>query len=260
MLEDRVDAALFVAPLSAPYLADVLGDPDVTLLQIDHLTALSRRMPQSVLVDVPSGAFRLDPPLPPRDRRLLGLVARLVAEDGLHPAAVDRLITAAEAVHGPGDVITPAGRFPRIDPAAVPQDSYARDLLADGPSPLNAYLPYWIVAQISRVAILLLPIVFLLLPLLRVLPGLYALSVRSRVFTHYARIREIEEEAGRTDRPETLNGLREELSGIDRQIAALNLPLAYREYAYDARMHIDLLRKRIAAQLRAAGEEVERRA
>ena len=208
-------------------------------------------MPQSVLVDVPSGAFGLDPPLPPRDRRLPGLVARLVARDGLHPAAVDRLVTAAMEIHGGGDAITPSGRFPRPDAASPSQDNYARDLLADGPSPLNAYLPYWIVAQISRVAILLLPIVFLLLPLLRVLPGLYALSIRSRVFTHYSRIREIDEEAGRTSEPETLSALRDELVRIDRRIAGLKLPLAYREYAYEARMHIDMLHRRIAAQLQA---------
>ena len=252
MLAGEVDAAIFVAPLSAPYLGDVLADPAVALLQIDHLTALSRRMPQSVLVDVPSGAFRLDPPLPPRDRRLLGLVAGLAAREDLHPAAVDRLVTAAREVHGPGDAITPAGRFPSMDPSSLPQDAYARDLLADGPSPLNALLPYWIVAQISRVAILLLPIVLLLLPLLRVLPALYAFGIRSRVFNHYARIREIDEEAGRTTAPEALAGLGDELARIDRQISALNLPPAYRDYAYAARMHVDMVRRRITAQLEEA--------
>ena len=248
ILAGDVDAALFVAPLSAPYLADVLADPRVTLLQIDHLVALSRRMPQSVIVDVPSGAFDLDPPLPARDRRLLGLVARLAAVEGLHPAAVDRLVMAAFEIHGPGDVITEAGRFPSMEPASLPQDSYARDLIADGPSALGRFLPYWIVAQISRVAILLLPIVFLLLPLLRVLPGLYALGIRRRVFTHYARIREIDDEAGRTSDADRLERLRSDLDSIDHQIAELNLPLAYRDYAYDARMHIDLLQTRIDAK------------
>jgi len=240
------DVALFVAPLSAPYLAPLLADEDATLLQLDHIVALSRRMPQSILVDVPSGAFALDPPLPARERRLLGLVARIVAQPELHPAIVDRLVEAAREVHEPGDVITPEGQFPSMDNTSLPQDAYARDLIADGPSPLNAFLPYWVVAQISRFAILLLPIVFLLLPLLRTLPGLYKWSIRNRVFRHYARIREIDEAASETDDPQQLRELESELAELDREIAHLHLPLTYRGYAYDARLHIDLLRKRIA--------------
>ncbi|MBO9470884.1 ABC transporter substrate-binding protein [Endozoicomonas sp. G2_2] len=240
------DVALFVAPLSAPYLAPLLADGDTTLLQLDHIVALSRRMPQSILVDVPSGAFALDPPLPARERQLLGLVARIVAQPELHPAIVDRLVEAAREVHEPGDVITPEGQFPTMDNTSLPQDPYARDLIADGASPLNAFLPYWVVAQISRFAILLLPIVFLLLPLLRTLPGLYKWSVRNRVFRHYARIREIDEAASETEDPQQLRELQSELAELDRQIANLHLPLTYRGYAYDARLHIDLLRKRIA--------------
>ena len=246
LMSGDADVALFVAPLSAPYLSQLLADETATLLQLDHIVALSRRMPQSILVDVPSGAFALDPPLPARERQLLGLVARIVAQPELHPAIVDRLVEAAREVHEPGDVITPEGQFPSMENTSLPQDAYARDLIADGPSPLNAFLPYWVVAQVSRFAILLLPIVFLLLPLLRTLPGLYKWSIRNRVFRHYARIREIDEAAAETTDPQQLRELESELAELDREIASLNLPLTYRGYAYDARLHIDLLRKRIA--------------
>lgn len=240
------DVALFVAPLSAPYLAPLLADGDSNLLQLDHIVALSRRIPQSIIVDVPSGAFALDPPLPARERRLLGLVAQIVAQPELHPAIVDRLVEAALQVHKPGDIITPKDQFPSMDNTSLPQNAYARDLIADGPSPLSTFLPYWVVAQISRFAILLLPIVFLLLPLLRTLPGLYKWSIRNRVFRHYVRIREIDEAASETQDPQQLRELQSELADLDREIANLKLPLPYRGYAYDARLHIDLLRKRIA--------------
>ncbi|WP_299649680.1 ABC transporter substrate-binding protein [uncultured Jannaschia sp.] len=244
----EADVAVFVAPLSAPYLQPILSDPDVMLLPVAHVVALSRRMAQARIVDVPSGAFSLDPPLPAEDLRLLGLVARIVAEPHLHPAAVDRIVEAAIRVHGPGDVLTSAGTYPSMADAALPQDSYARDLLADGPSVFADILPYWVVAQINRFAILLLPIVFLLLPLLRALPGLYAFRVRSRVFRHYARIRQIEAEAARTADAGHLTDLQTELREIDDEIARLKLPLAYRDYAYNARLHIDLLLSRIASR------------
>ncbi|WP_158583554.1 TAXI family TRAP transporter solute-binding subunit [Salinisphaera sp. Q1T1-3] len=245
----QADIALFMAPLSAPYLSPIVSDQDTRLLQLAHIVALSRRIPQSVIVNVPSGAFSLNPPLPAKKRQLLGLVARIVAQSDLHPAIVDRLVNAAQLVHQHGDVITPAGQFPTMAHTSLPQNAYARDLIADGPSALSAFLPYWVVAQISRFAILLLPVVFLLLPLLRALPGLYQWSIRNRVFRHYARIREIDEAAAETTDPEELRNLASELSDLDREIAALKLPLPYRGYAYNARLHIDLLRKRIAGRV-----------
>lgn len=239
------DVALFVAPLSAPYLAGLLSDEGVGLVPVAHATALSRRMPQAAIVDVPSGAFQLSPPLPPQDRSLLALVARMVAAPDLHPALVDRLVEAAVKVHGAGDILSSEGNYPNLENTSLPAQPYARDRLADGPSPLADMLPFWAVAQVERLAILLLPIVFLLLPLLRALPGLYSWGIRSRVFRHYARIREIDAEVGGAADPARLRDLDRELLDLDRAIAALRLPLAYRDQAYNARLHIELLRRRI---------------
>ena len=245
LMAGEAEAALFVAPLSAAYLAPLL-EGEARLVPFDHPAALSRRMPHSILLDVPSGAFSLDPPLPPRDQAMVGLVARMVARPGLHPAAVDRLVEAARAVHGSGDLLTPEGRFPSMEATDLPPDSYARDLLADGPGPLASVAPYWVNAQISRIVILALPAIILLLPLFRTLPGLYRWRIRSRVFRHYGRLREIDMETGRTSDPQTLTLLETELDDIERTIAATSLPLPYRDYAYQARIHIDHIRRRIA--------------
>ncbi|TFL16790.1 hypothetical protein [Jannaschia formosa] len=245
LLDGTADVAIFVAPLSAPYLVRLLSDDGIGLVDVSHATALSRRMPQAMLVDVPSGTFQLSPPLPPQDRELLALVARIVAVPDLHPALVDRLVEAAIEIHRPGDVLSAEGMFPSLENTSLPAHSYARDRLSDGPSPLADLVPYWMVAQIERLAILLLPIVFLLLPLLRALPGLYAWGIRSRVFRHYARIREIDAEVAECSDPARLAALDAELVGLDRQIAGLKLPLAYRDAAYDARLHVELLRRRI---------------
>ena len=252
LLAGEVELALFVAPLAAPYLEPLLGSERVRTLGLEHLRALSGRLPASTRVVLPSGAVSLDPPVPPRDVEMLAMVAELAAVPELHPSLVDRLVTAAMAIHAERDALTRDGEYPTMRLAALPPHPYARDLIADGPSSLHRYLPYWVVAQIARFAILLLPVLFVLLPLLRALPGLYVWRMRRRVFRHYATIRAIDEEAAGTDDPERLRGLAERLEGIDREIAAVRLPLPYREFAYTARLHIDLLRKRLAERARAA--------
>ena len=248
LMDGTADVAVFVAPLSAPYLEPLLQDESVALLPLRHAVTLSRRMPQATLVEVPSGAFRLSPPLPPVELELLALVARMVASPDLHPGLVDRLVEATVRVHGDGDVLAPEGTFPSIENTVLPLDSYARDRLADGPSPLAEFLPFWAVAQLERLTILLLPVVFLLLPLLRALPGLYSWGLRSRVYRHYARIREIEGEVEATQERGHLERLDGELMSLDHELATVRLPLAYRDLAYNARLHIELIRRRIEAR------------
>jgi len=190
-----------------------------------------------------------DPALPPEEIPILTMIASLAARPNLHPSLIDRLVEAAREIHSDRDPITLAGQFPNAQGLALPLNAQARDLIQSGPSPLHAYLPYWVVAQISRFAILIVPVLILLLPLLRALPGLYAWQMRHRVVRHYAAIRAIEDEA-QDATPERLEKLSAGLEKIDEEIAALRLPLHYRQTAYTARVHIDLLRTKIAERLR----------
>jgi hypothetical protein len=102
------------------------------------------------------------------------------------------------------------------------------------------------VAQVARFAILLVPVFLILLPLIRALPGLYVWRMRRRVFRHYAAIRTIDEEVASTRDPARLAALEARLDEIEREVAGASLPLPYRELAYTARLHIELLRRRIA--------------
>ncbi len=248
LVAGEVDIALFVAPLSAPYLQPLFDDPAVTLLPLDYLAALISRMPQSERRVLPAGAVTLDPPVPAADIALATLTARLVARDTLHPSLVDRLVEAAREIHDLRDPLVREGDFPTLDGLGMPVNVYAQDLLRNGTSPLQDYLPYWVVAQINRFAILLVPVFLLLLPILRALPGLYQWRMRARVFRYYQEIREIDTRLAKASREE-LPELARRLEQIDRELTELPLPLPYRGNAYTARMHLDLLRRRIETSL-----------
>lgn len=249
ILDGRAQVAIFVAPVSAPYLTRLTSSPDVDILRLEHLTALSRRLPDSHVTDLPSASFSFRPPNPRWDVPMLTLVANLVAEADLHPALVDRLVMAAIRIHGRRDILSDDGAFPTMAMTSLPQDPYARDLIAEGPSVLARFLPYWVVAQINRFVILLLPILFIVLPLLRALPGVYVWRQRRRVFRHYAAIRAIDQAAANAMEPAELDELSARLDRIEAHIARLKLPLPYREYAYTTRLHIDMIRRRIEERL-----------
>ncbi|MHA3978089.1 TAXI family TRAP transporter solute-binding subunit [Halovulum sp. GXIMD14794] len=245
LIEGKVDAAFFVAPATAPYLTPLFMSDDVELLDLDYIDALARLIPGAQVVTTPTASVMRQPAIPDRDRRLLVLVAQLAASETLHPSLVNRLVIAGHDMHGAPDAVTPAGTFPAIVPSDLPLDSYARRLLVDGPSYLHDYLPYWVVAQVVRFAILLLPLLFIVVPLLRMFPAIYRWRLRRRVFRHYRAIRLLHAKVTEADSPERLDDLERRLDVIEESLRQVKLPLAFYDYAYNAMMHTEMIRAHI---------------
>jgi TRAP-type uncharacterized transport system substrate-binding protein len=243
---NQIDVAVFVAPFDAPYLTQAYGNTSIKLLSLDHNDAISRRLKYANTVTVPAGAISLNPVLPPTPQTLIALEARLAIMPDLHPALVNRLTMAAIELHSARDIITDPETFPSVEGTLMPINNVARQLILEGPSTWHNWLPYWMAAQVNRLLLLFLPILFILLPLLRTLPTLYAYVMGWRVWQYYPNIREIEEKLDSVTDDSTLVAMDAQLDQLDDQLSRLRVPAAYRQAAYHARMHIDLVRKRIA--------------
>ncbi len=246
VLAGEVDLAVFVAPIEAPYLEPLLGNPAVRLLTLDRIEALERRLPEFLTVTLPAGAVDYAGRVPERTVTLLAAPARLIARDGMHPALVNRLVRAARIVHGPPGLLSGSREFPSLRAVDAPLNPDARALIENGPSPLEEILPYWVAAQINSFILLLLPILFLLLPLLRAVPGIYEYAVRMRVFRHYRTLREIDLDLPGAEDAAALDQLDARLDTVEQALREIKLPLAYREQAYFVRGHVALVRQRIA--------------
>lgn len=253
LIQGAVDAVVYVTTLQAPYLRDLLAEPSVGLVSLDHIDGVSVRLPFSRVVEVPSGAVALSPPVPPRPVRLLSLQARLAAVDDLHPAVVDRLVAAAREIHGRRGIFALDGQYPSPDGVDMPIDAGALKLLLEGQSAFHGWLPYWVAAQIRQVLLVLVPLLFLVVPLVRALPFAYGWTMRRRVWRHYRKIREIEMALANAGSRAELEALDTRLRGIDRRLGAMALPPAFRDRAFDARLHLELVRRQIADRLAAAG-------
>lgn len=245
---NRIDLAAFVAPIDAPYLRRAYDSGRFGVLQLDYVEALSRRMPGAELVRIPPGAVSLSPPVPPGPREFLALQARLAVRGHLHPALVNRLTMAALDIHGGRSILENDGEFPSVNGTVLPVNNAARQLVVNGPTAWHDWLPYWMAAQLNRVLILLLPLFFVVLPLVRALPGLYAYAQNYRVWQNYPLMRAIEDELESGSDVETLDHMADRLRALDDHLAHLRLPAAFRQTAFQARMHIDLLQRRIITE------------
>lgn len=243
----EADAAFFVTPLDAPYLTEATLDPELDLVRMALVDALSYSFASAHSVVVPAGSVTLDPPEPPEDVKILTLTASMIASSELHPAVVDRLVHSANKIHGDRTVLQKAKEFPNTNSPPAPINDVAWHMINSGPTILHDIFPFWIAAQFGRVLLFLLPLIFLA-PLLRAVPALYVWFQNRRVWRHYQRIAALEEAIEDAVTAEEIEAVARELDDVAATLAKLNLPLAYRQKAYDARLHIDLV-----------GQEIERR-
>ena len=247
--QGRLDLAFFVAPLTASYLQALYDDPKIQLLAIDHSAALASQLKEAHHVNLLSGALRYQPPYPAQSIPMITMIAKLVARDDLHPAIVNRMVHVVKRVHGKRVALVMPDAFPNTSLLDMPADVYASKLLRDGFNSMEKILPYWMVAQINRFALLLLPILFLALPLFKILPALLAWRMQSRVYRYYERLHEIDMLLSDTDQTllddDQRTKLEQELSEIETNLRSESLPLKYRESAYTAVQHLYLVRRRL---------------
>ncbi|PCH74880.1 MAG: hypothetical protein COC12_02760 [Rhodobacteraceae bacterium] len=246
LVAGTLDITVFVAPIDAPYLVAAYGEDALRLLPLQHTEAISRRLEYAKTVTVPTGAISLWPVVPSEPQSLMALEARLAITPDLHPALVTRLTMAAIELHNVRGVIMDQGMFPSVEGTGLPFDNAARQLIINGPSIWHDWLPYWMASQAHRLVLLMLPILIIMLSALRAVPMVYAYFMRWRVWQHYPEIKTVEDQlAGGMDD----DGLRQAdamLADLDDRLSQLRLPAAYRQPAYDARIHVELIRSRIA--------------
>jgi hypothetical protein len=108
---------------------------------------------------------------------------------------------------------------------------------------LQRYLPFWLANLIDRMWVALFSIIFVLLPISRMVPPLYRFRVRSRIFRWYRNLRLIESELESRERPR--DELVQSLDKLESRVAAVHVPLAYTDELYALRQHIDLVRQRL---------------
>lgn len=256
LLDGSIDIAVFVAPIDAPYLVAAYSDPSIRLLLLDHAEAISRRLEYAKTVTVPSGAISLAPVIPPSPRLLMALEARLAIGPEMHPALVNRLTMAAIGLHSGRGLIRDQGMFPTVEGTGLPINTAARQLIVNGPSIWHDWLPYWMASQVHRLILLMLPILFLLVPALRALPQLYAYLMRWRVWQYYPEIRQIEDQLSNVTDGPALTDMDLKLVNLDNRLSRLRLPVAYRQTAYEFRVHIGLVRHRIE-EIRMASSKTD---
>lgn len=243
-LAGELDALVFASAPESLMVQLLLQSPGVKLMDFPQSEAYARRFPFLTPATLPRGVVDLAADVPAQNMRLVATTTALLTRSDTHPALLQLFSQTAQNLHSGAGWFNRARQFPNIDNNELPVAKQAERTIKNGAPLMQRYLPFWLANLIDRMWLALGAILVLLLPLSRVVPPLYSLRVRSRVYRWYAQLRDIEERmSAQSEAPE---GLLKEIDELDRVAGNIHVPLSYTDELYALRNNIDLVRKRLA--------------
>jgi hypothetical protein len=249
-LDGRVDSLVLVSAPESLIVQMLLQTPGVKLMDFPQAEAYARRFAFLSSALLPRGVVDLAGDRPPQNIRLVAPTTALLARTDAHPALVQLFTQAGIKLYGGAGWFNRARQFPNVDNNELPIARDAERTIKGGGLLLQRWLPFWLTNLIERMWLALGIIIAVLLPLSRIVPPLYQLRVRSRIFRWYAQLRDIEQraEVAQAERAKLL----EELDTLDERASRITVPLSYTYELYALRSNIHLVRKKL---LRPAGPE-----
>lgn len=241
-----IDALVFASAPESPLVQMLLQTPGVRLLDFAQAQAYARRFAYLKPVVLPQGVVDLGRNIPATPISLIAPTTSLLARADTHPAVLQLMAQTAVTLHGTPGWFRQQREYPNLAQAELPVAVEAQRAQTAGTPLLQRHVPFWLANLVERMWLALGLILALALPLSRIVPPLYTMRIRSRVFRWYAQLRDIERRAAEvTDPAAAIPGLLAELKVLERCTDDIVVPLAYTDELYALRSHIQLVRKKL---------------
>ena len=224
----------------------LLRTPDIRLFNFTQADAYTRRITYLGKLELPKGSFDLGQNIPAEDTLLVAPTVEILARPDLHPALSDILLEAAREVHGSAGLLRKRGEFPaplehdfRISPDAS-------RWYTSGKSFLYRTFPFWLASLISRLLAFIVPILLILVPALKLAPGIYNWRMRWRIYRWYGELLKLERDVFDHDGDANKKiELLKQLDLIDKGVKRIKIPAAFADMFYALRGHIDFVRAKL---------------
>lgn len=245
-LNGEVDALVFASAPESPLVQMLLQTPGVRLLEFAQAQAYARRFAYLKPVVLPQGVVDLGRNVPATNVSLIAPTTSLLARADTHPAVLQLMAQTAVTLHGTPGWFRQQREYPNLAQAELPVAAEALRAQTAGTPFLQRHVPFWMANLVERMWLALGLILALALPLSRIVPPLYTMRIRSRVFRWYAQLRDIERRAAQAETgAAALPALLAELDSLERCTDDIVVPLAYTDELYALRSYIQMVRKKL---------------
>jgi TRAP transporter TAXI family solute receptor len=248
LIAGQIDAAVILTGWESPAVRQLLAAPGISLLPLKRVDAFVALYPFLSKVVLPEGAGDMVANNPPTDLALLSDKSSLIIKSNLHPAIQYLLLYAAEQIHARPGVFNSAGQFPANESIDLPLSRFARQFYKSGRPFLQRYIPFWLAGIVERLAILLVPLLGIMVPLVRMAPSIYGWRIRRRILGLYTELRRLEHEVDARGPGTVSEELTARLDELEQRAHEVKLPATYSPMLYTLRDHMALVRKRLEGE------------
>ena len=246
LLAGQVDAVFLMGDsASTDLIRELLHSPEIHLFDFSQADAYTRKISYLTKLVLPQGSIDLGKNIPAHDVNLIGPTIELLARPDLHPALSDLLLEAAQEVNGKAGLLKRRNEFPAQIEHDFPISAAASRFYKSGKGFLYGSLPYWLASTVRRILLAFVPAIVVLIPGLRILPALYRLRIRLRIYRWYRALLALERgslgSSGSQKRRESLA----KLDHIENEVNRLKVPASFADQFYGLREHIEFVRGRL---------------
>ncbi len=246
LIAGDIDAAFIVTAWDSPVVQHLITAKGIELASFPRADAYVALYPFLNKLVLPTGVGDLAMNRPPADVVLLAPKASLAVRADLHPAIQYLLLSAAVQIHSQPGIFQKAGQFPAAESIDLPLSGEAQRFYKTGRPFLQEYLPFWIATLVEKILVVFVPIAALLYPMFKFLPQIYDWSMQLRIRRLYDEMRLIESEMGAEGYGHDADAMIAKLDQLDERANHLRLPRVYASMLYTLRVHINLVRSRLA--------------
>ena len=238
LLAGEVDVLMAVSGPSAPFVSELLADPEVAVLSFPRALAYERRTPYLKRVIFPEGGLDLENNLPSGPIELIAPVAEIVVREDLHPAIQALLIEAMVAEHRGGTLLSEPGIFPSPNRTNLDLSDEASRYYEDGPSFLRRIFPFGVANFLERAWVLAIPLLTLVFPLVKAAPPLYRWRTRRKIYIWYKDLRTLEDRGRAAHTIQERDEVIHDLQALQAEVGNVEVPESYTDELYRLRSHI----------------------
>jgi TRAP transporter TAXI family solute receptor len=247
LTSNKVDAAFILGGPDTAAVHALLLNPSVKLMSFPKAEAYTRIFPNIVRLVLPAGAIDVEHNIPPSDIQLIATTNRVLVRSDLHPAIVNLFLETMVQVHRTPGLFQTTGEFPKPSDSDYIVATSAVDFYKSGPSILDRYLPLWLTVHAKRAIAVALTLIAVVFPLLHYFPILYKWRTRQRVLHWYRQLKALEASIDANPSSGALALKQAEIDRIETLAAQSRVPLSFSDQMYDLRVHIDIVRRRLAS-------------
>lgn len=246
LLAGKIDAMFVIGEPDSALIQQLAADTQVRILDLDQTAAIIRHFPYLHELHIPHGLIDIRRNLPAQDITLLATTTTLAARESVHPALISLLMKAMHETHSEAGLLHAAKEFPSAKDVDLELSKEAEHYYKSGPPLLQRYLPFWLATLLDRAALVLIPLLAVLVPLIRAIPQIYNWRIRRHLYRWYGELNFLETQLREQPAEMEISTLIKQLDQIEERIQRTKLPITFAEHAYVLKVHVDFVRRRIS--------------